>query len=78
MAKIKTNLNPLHQTRIYLDCGGKDLDYDFLPSNQQVRNLLSADKQITVLYKEFPDDPHNEVAWSKRLDIPFKFLFPKK
>ena len=34
MAKIKTNLNPLHQTRIYLDCGGKDLDYDFLPSNQ--------------------------------------------
>lgn len=78
MNSIKTDLKPLHNSMVYLDCGGKDLDYDFLPSNQQVNELLQKDKQIKVLYKEFPEDPHNEVAWSKRLDIPFKFLFPKK
>lgn len=78
MNSIKTDLKPLQNSMVYLDCGGKDLDYDFLPSNQQVNELLQKDKQIKVLYKEFPEDPHNEVAWSKRLDIPFKFLFPKK
>lgn len=78
MNSIKTDLKPLHNSMVYLDCGGKDLDYDFLPSNQQVNELLQKDKQMKVLYKEFPEDPHNEVAWSKRLDIPFKFLFPKK
>jgi len=76
--KIKSDLKPLHNSMIYFDCGGKDLDYDFLTSNQQVKQLLEKNKQISVLYKEFPEDPHNEVAWSKRLDIPFKFLFQKK
>lgn len=78
MSKIKSDLSPFRNSKIYLDCGGKDLDYDFLPTNQLVKELLNNDKQISVLYEEFPEDPHNEVAWSSRLDIPFKFLFPKK
>ncbi len=78
LQKIKNNLQPLQNSLIYLDCGGKDLDYDFLPSNRLVNEILDKDKKIKVLYKEFPNDPHNEVAWSKRLDVPFKFLFPKR
>lgn len=75
---LKKDLKPLENTAVYLDCGGKDLDFDFLPSNQEVNSILAKDKKIRLKYEEFPNDPHNEVAWSKRLDIPYKFLFSKK
>ncbi|MDM1048078.1 alpha/beta hydrolase [Sphingobacterium hotanense] len=78
LEQIRNDLAPLQHSKIYLDCGGKDLDYDFLPSNRIVRDILTKDKHINLRYEEFPDDPHNEIAWSKRLHIPYKFLFPKK
>lgn len=78
MQKIKSNLQPLQNSTIYLHCGGQDLDYDFLPANREVKAILTKNKQIKIRYDEFLDDAHNELAWSKRLPIPYKFLFPKK
>lgn len=77
MAQIKANRSPLRQSAVYLDCGGKDLDYDFLPSNREMKTLLEQDKNIRFQYEEFPEDPHNELAWSRRLFLPYTFLFAK-
>lgn len=77
LAQIKANRSPLRQSAVYLDCGGKALDYDFLPSNREMKSLLEQDKNIRFQYEEFPDDPHNELAWSRRLFLPYTFLFAK-
>jgi len=64
-------------SRIYLDCGGLDLDSDFLPSNEHVRDLLQNNRSIGFQYRYFPNDSHNEYAWAKRLYMPLVFLFGK-
>lgn len=75
---LRRSTAKLNHTKIYLDCGGVDLDKDFLPQNEEVHQLLAQNKKITMEYKYFPKDPHNELAWRKRLPNTFKFLFGKK
>ena len=72
---VRDDSTPLDNTAIYLDCGGVGLDYDFLPANEEMNRLLSANPAIRLHYQVFPKDDHNEKAWSSRLHIPFKFLF---
>jgi len=75
--QIREDSAPLNNTSIYLDCGGKGLDYDFLPDNEEMNRLLSDNPHIRLHYEAFPDDDHNEKAWSTRLPVSFKFLFSK-
>jgi enterochelin esterase-like enzyme len=77
LAKCFASTTRLNGSRLYLDCGGLDLDKDFLPDNQRMRQVLSANRSIQLLYKYFPNDKHNEYAWARRLYIPFLFLFGK-
>ncbi len=78
LGEVRRSSAPLNHTAIYLDCGGKGLDYDFLPANEEMNGLLTGNPQIRLHYQAFPDDDHNEKAWAGRLHIPFTFLFSKK
>src|SRR3546814_4695504 len=40
LTAIRSGSSPLNNTNIYLDCGGKGLDYDFLPANEEMSRLL--------------------------------------
>ena len=63
-------------TRIYLDCGDQELDKYFLPDNNRMKTLLEKKHpEAKLMYRVFNGAFHNEFAWSKRLDIPFIFLF---
>ncbi len=75
--RMEKSSSRLDGSRIYMDCGGLDLDRDFLPSNEHVRDLLQKNRSIKLQYKYFPDDRHNEYAWAKRLYLPLVFLFGK-
>lgn len=77
MEKAAQQTSRLNGSKLYLDCGGQDLDKDFLPANEQMHKILSQNKSIKLMYKYFPEDKHNEQAWSKRLYLPLTFLFGK-
>lgn len=77
LVKAKQSTSRLNGSKLYLDCGGLDLDKDFLPANEEMHQLLLRNPQIKLKYEYFPKDKHNEIAWARRLDIPFTFLFGK-
>lgn len=78
LAKCRQSSSRLNGSRIYLDCGGQDLDKDFLPANEDMNKVLSGNKSIKLSYQYFQKDKHNEYAWAKRLYVPFLFLFGKQ
>jgi len=75
--KFGASSKKLPGTRLYLDCGDQDVDKYFLADNERMKALLSKHPEMQVMYKFFPGAAHNEREWSKRLDIPLKFLFSK-
>lgn len=77
LEKAEKGTQRLNGSKIYLDCGGLDLDKDFLPANERMNNILSKNSAIRLMYRYFPKDKHNEQAWSDRLAVPFLFLFGK-
>jgi enterochelin esterase-like enzyme len=62
-------------TRIYLDCGDRDLDLHFLPDNRKMAGYLNRNASVHSVFKTFPGATHNEQAWSARLWEPLVFLF---
>lgn len=68
----------LDGTRIYLDCGDRDLDKHFLPDNRKMAELLRANARVQSVFKLFPGATHNEEAWARRLWEPLVFLFGVK
>lgn len=77
LSKAEKSTARLNGSKLYLDCGGQELDKDFLPANEQMHQLLLRNKQIRLQYQYFPGDKHNEYAWAQRLHIPLTFLFGK-
>lgn len=75
--KLAAGTTPLSGARLYLDCGGLELDQQFLPANEKAKALLTANSAIQLSYRTFPDAAHNEQAWAQRLWIPLQFLFGK-
>ncbi|WP_349318338.1 alpha/beta hydrolase-fold protein [Chitinophaga sp. MM2321] len=75
--KADTSTARLNGSKIYLDCGGQDLDKDFLPDNEHMHQVLLRNKSIKLQYEYFPADKHNEFAWANRLYMPLTFLFGK-
>jgi len=65
-------------TRIYLDCGDRDLDLHFLPDNRKMAGYLSRDARLKAVFKIFPGATHNEQAWAGRIWEPLVFLFGAK
>lgn len=77
VSKFAASPKKLSGTRLYLDCGDQGLDKYFLVDNEKMKLLLAKHSEIKVMYRVFPGADHNEYAWSKRLDVPLKFLFGK-
>ncbi len=77
IGQVEHSTERLDGSRIYMDCGMLDLDKDFLPDNERMRDLLQSARSIKLQYKYFPNDKHNEYAWAKRLHIPLVYLFGK-
>lgn len=66
--------------KIYFDYGTATLDALYPPLQKQADEVMkakgySAENWIT---REFPGEPHSEVAWAKRLDVPLLFLLRKE
>ena len=63
--------------RLYFDRGTEGLDARYAPfqplADQAVRQAGYRDG-ISFETSVFPGATHNEVSWSKRLDVPFRFL----
>jgi predicted alpha/beta superfamily hydrolase len=63
--------------RLYFDRGTEDLDAQYAPfqplADQAARQAGYRDG-LSFETSVFPGATHNEVSWSKRLDVPFRFL----
>ena len=75
--KFASSSQKLPGTKLYLDCGDVGLDKYFLVDNEKMKLQLAKHPEIQVMYKVFNGADHNEYAWTKRVDIPLKFLFGK-
>ena len=74
--KVAASPRKIPGTRLYLDCGDKDLDKYFLTDNNRMDDLLAKKHpEIKLMYRVYKSDGHNEYAWAKRLDVPLIYLF---
>jgi len=66
--------------RIYFDYGTGELDRYYPPYQQKVDDVMRAKGYTAANWvtREFPGEPHSEVAWSKRLKIPLLFLLGRE
>lgn len=66
--------------KIYFDYGTATLDAMYPPLQKQADEIMTS-KGFTAenwITRDFPGEPHSEIAWSKRLDAPLLFLLKKK
>lgn len=76
---LKKNLPNPKNHKIYFDFGTATLDALYEPLQNEV-DLIMKQKGFTTknwLTKKFAGENHSEIAWQKRLHIPFEFLFGK-
>lgn len=77
IAWVKANLPRAGQHRIYFDLGNAELDSVYPPFQAKVDAFMpdlgyvQGKDWVTKLYE---GEPHNEVAWRKRVDVPLRFL----
>lgn len=66
--------------KIYFDYGTATLDALYPPLQQQADAIMAAKGYGAEnwLTRAFPGEPHSEVAWAKRLDVPLLFLLRKE
>lgn len=73
---LKKNIKKIKSNKIYFDYGDKTLDEMYPPLQKEVdlifKNKGFKDKNWQTHF--FEGEDHSEKAWSKRLDIPLKFL----
>jgi enterochelin esterase-like enzyme len=74
--KVAASDRKIPGTRLYLDCGDKELDKYFLTDNNRMDDLLAKKHpEIKLMYRVYKGAAHNEYAWAKRLDVPLTYLF---
>jgi enterochelin esterase-like enzyme len=67
--------------KIYFDYGTVTLDSLYKPHQQKIDAVMQKkgyQQNKNWITKEFIGEPHTEIAWAKRLDIPLYFLLKKK
>jgi predicted alpha/beta superfamily hydrolase len=73
---LKKNIKKIKSNKIYFDYGDKTLDEMYPPLQKEVDSIFKnkgfKDKNWQTHF--FEGEDHSEKAWSKRLDIPLKFL----
>lgn len=67
--------------RIYFDHGTEHLDSYYEPYQHRVDDVMREKgyrEGVDWMTQKFEGEPHNEVAWRKRVHIPLKFLLAKE
>ena len=75
---LKDNLPSPFEHKVYMDYGTGESDKEYILT-QSFIDLIAKGKGFTennYMSKVFEKAEHNEVAWSKRLNVPFEFLIP--
>jgi hypothetical protein len=76
---LKKNLPNPKNHKIYFDFGTATLDALYEPLQNEV-DLIMKQKGFSTknwITKKFEGENHSEIAWQKRLHIPFEFLLGK-
>jgi len=78
LQQLQQQLPHLTQQKLYFDHGDKTLDALYPPLQFQVDQLLKGSKLDAKQWRSvfFSGGDHSELSWSKRLDVPLKFMFP--
>lgn len=73
---LKANLPIETKNRIYFDYGTETLDSHYKPYQILVDEIMHSKgyNETNWVTLEFSGEEHSEVSWSKRLDVPLKFL----
>ena len=72
--------NPTADLKIYLDCGGKDMDKDMLVESNNLYDFLKKNgyrDNENLLYIIDNEAGHNEKAWANRASGYLKFFYGK-
>ena len=77
---LKKSLLDPKRHKLYFDCGDQTLDAMYPPLQKRVDEIMNQKGYIAENYlsKYFNGEAHDENAWSKRLDIPLRFIFTDK
>ena len=64
---------------IYMDCGDRTLDANYIPLQREIDKLFKAKGWGNAHFqsKFFPGHAHDEASWESRLHIPLEFLIKK-
>lgn len=76
---LNENLPNPKDHKIYFDFGTETLDAVYEPLQNEVDKIMvkKGYDATNWMTKKFKGENHSELAWQKRLDIPFVFLFGK-
>ena len=77
---LKKSLHDPKHHKLYFDCGDQTLDAMYPPLQKRVDEIMNQKGYMSenFLSKYFKGEAHDENAWSKRLDIPLRFIFTDK
>lgn len=76
---IEQHLSALSTHKVYFDYGDQTLDAMYPKLQAKIDKLFQQQKFPTKQWQSrfFPGENHSESSWSKRLNIPFEFMFAK-
>jgi len=76
---IENQLPSLTTQKIYFDHGDQTLDVMYPQLQKQINNLFEQQQYPSNQWHSqfFPGEDHSEKSWSKRLNIPFEFMFAR-
>lgn len=73
---MRKHLPPVGSNKFYFDYGTLSLDSLYAPYQKRVDKLMKEEGYSSTHWQtlSFPGEDHSPKSWSKRLDIPFRFL----
>lgn len=76
---LNDHLPATNQSRIYMDCGDRTLDFGYLPFQHNINRLFKQKGwgAAHYLYRIYPGHAHDENSWESRLNVPFEYLIRK-
>ena len=67
--------------RLYFDYGSETLDAQYARYQKRIDRLVARRGYrpgLSWLTRSFPGQPHNEISWASRVEIPLRFLLPPR
>jgi predicted alpha/beta superfamily hydrolase len=67
--------------RLYFDHGSEMLDANYARYQARVDRIVARRgyrRGVNWITRNYPGQPHNEISWSSRVEIPLRFLLPPR